>query len=101
VGIAGALDATAQISAFVKLKLRNCARPESRAGLFDWFRDEFKFLGQAEDKHALSSLAPAAWLHVPSALIQRFRIVVYNGARSGAMRFCLVTASWHQPCRRS
>jgi hypothetical protein len=39
------------------------------------------FLGQAEDKHAFSSLAPAAWLRVPSALIRHFRIVVYNGAR--------------------
>ena len=85
-----ALDATAQISAFVKLKLGNCARPESRAGLFAWFRDELKFLGSAEEKYNFSSLAPFAWLRVPSALIRKVRIVVYNTASPGAMRFCLV-----------
>jgi hypothetical protein len=81
------LDARAQISGFVKLKLRSCARPESRAGFFAWYHDEFKFLGPVEDKDAHSSLAPLAWLRAPSALIRQDRIVVYNTASSGGMRF--------------
>jgi hypothetical protein len=44
-----ALDARAQISAFVKLKLRICARPEPRAGFFAWSRNELKFPGSAEE----------------------------------------------------
>ncbi len=85
-----ALDASAQISAFVKLKLRSCARPEPRAGFFAWFRDELKFPGSAEDKDTFRSLAPFAWLRVPSALIRQVCIVVYNTAGPGAMRFGVV-----------
>ena len=85
-----ALDARAQISAFVKLKLRMCARPEPRAGFFAWCRDALKFPGSAENKDTFSSLASFAWLRVPSALMRQFRIVVYNAASPGAMRFCWV-----------
>ena len=44
----------------------------------------------SRDKDTFSSLAPSAWLRDPSALIQRFRIVLYNDTCPGAMRFCLV-----------
>jgi hypothetical protein len=60
------LDAIAQISAFVKLKLRNCARPEPRAG-FGLISRWIQISRSVEDKPAFSSLAPAAWLRVPSA----------------------------------
>jgi hypothetical protein len=84
------LDARAQISAFVKLKLRSCARPEPPRRVFGWLRDELKFPGPAADKDTFSSLAPFAWLRAPSALIRQVGIVVYNTASPGAMRFCLV-----------
>jgi hypothetical protein len=64
------VDEPAQISAFVKLKLRSCAQPEPRGGFFAWFRGEFKFVGPVEDKPAFSIRAAVAWLRAPSALNQ-------------------------------
>ena len=58
------VDATAQISAFAKLKLTNCARHEPRAGFFD--RSAMERLGPTRDWSASAAwLWRGAWRRLP------------------------------------